>query len=174
MLDMKLVWWEFIVRAVIVYVALLVMVRVSGKRTVGQFSPFDLLVILMLGQAVAGSLTAGDESVVGGLIAAVTLLLMSALLDFVTSRSKTAEYVFEGTEVLLGRHGRLFDDVMRANRVARSEIDHALRMSDINLQEMDYAILEANGTITVGKNRPEMDPHLQQESDKRVGTQGDA
>lgn len=168
MFDLKLPWWEFIARAVIVYVALLVLMRLSGKRTIGQFSPFDLLVVLMLGQAVSGSLTGSDESVSGGLLVAITLMLLSVLLDFATSRSKTAERVFEGSEVLLGRHGRVFEDVLRAHRMTRSEIDHALRLADIPLKEMDYAILEADGSVTVGRSAPQMDDNLRQQSAKRT------
>jgi hypothetical protein len=74
MFDMEAPWWEFILRAGVVYVALLVMVRVSGKRTVGQFTPFDLVVVMLLSEAVSGSINGQDGSLPGGLIAGATLV----------------------------------------------------------------------------------------------------
>ena len=70
MLDLSVPWWELVVRAVVIYVLLMVMVRATGKRTMGQFTPFDLLVMLLLSEAVSNSLNAGDESLIGGLIGA--------------------------------------------------------------------------------------------------------
>lgn len=64
------------------------MVRVSGKRTIGQFTPFDLLVVMLLSESVSNSLTGGDESLVGGLLAALTLIVLNVLIAYITSRNK--------------------------------------------------------------------------------------
>ncbi len=74
MFDMALPWWEFVVRGTVVYLVLLLMVRISGRRTVGQFTPFDLLVVMLLSEAVSNSLVGGDESLIGGLIIAAVLM----------------------------------------------------------------------------------------------------
>ena len=66
MLDLSIPAWEFVVRAAVVYIALLVMVRISGKRTVGQFTPFDLVVVLLLSESVSGAIAAQDKSLAGG------------------------------------------------------------------------------------------------------------
>ena len=70
MWNLDVDWWELLLRGTVVYAALLVMVRLSGKRTVGQFTPFDLLVVMLLSEAVSDSLRGGDESITGGLIVA--------------------------------------------------------------------------------------------------------
>ena len=70
MFHMTVPWWEFVVRAATVYVVLLVMVRLTGKRTIGQFTPFDLVVVLLLSEAVSGAINAQDKSLPGGLLAA--------------------------------------------------------------------------------------------------------
>src|SRR5262245_47759176 len=91
MLELRLPWWEFPVRAAIVYFVLLALVRRSGKRTVGQFTPFDLLVVMLLSEAVSNSLSGSDESILGGLLIAVTLVLLNASMGLLTSRSKRME-----------------------------------------------------------------------------------
>jgi uncharacterized membrane protein YcaP (DUF421 family) len=118
MFDMDLPWWEFIVRGVAVYASLLVMVRLSGRRTVGQFTPFDLLVVMLLSEAVSNSLSGGDDSLIGGLIIAATLLLLNMLVALLSARSKRMSAVLDGTAVLLGRDGTFFDNVVKRCRIA--------------------------------------------------------
>src|SRR5215217_1058424 len=113
MFDMDLAWWEFIVRGAVVYLALLLMVRLSGKRTIGQFTPFDLLIVMLLSEAVSNSLHGGDEGITGGLIVAATLVSLNLIISTISSRSRKAADFIEGTPVLLGRDGKLFKEVVK-------------------------------------------------------------
>ncbi|MES2978385.1 MAG: YetF domain-containing protein [Pseudomonadota bacterium] len=149
MLDMELPWWEFIVRAAVVYGALLVMVRISGKRSVGQFTPFDLLVVLLLSEAVSNGLSGGDNSLVGGLIIAATLILLNLAIGIATSRSPRIERMIEGAPVLLGRNGQVYEHALRAHRVGRADVERALRSADCALQDMRCVFLESDGSISV-------------------------
>lgn len=149
MFDLSLPWWEFIVRAVAVYVVLLVMVRISGHRTIGQFTPFDLLVVLLLSEAVSESLSGGDESLLGGLIAATTLLVLNAGVAVLTSRSVRMAQVFDGHPVLIGRDGKFFDEVLQKCRLAHADIEEALREQDKKRDEMKFAFLEIDGHISI-------------------------
>lgn len=151
MFDMQMPWWEFIVRALLVYLALMIMVRVSGKRTISQYTPFDLLVVVLLSESVSNSLNGGDESVPGGLILAATLIILNMTVALIASRSKKAERIIEGSPVLLGRDGKWFKDVAEAQRIGNSELESSLRESDCELKDMAYAILEANGVIAIKK-----------------------
>ena len=151
MFDMQLPWWEFVVRAGVVYLALLAMVRLTGKRTVGQFTPFDLVVVLLLSEAVSGSIAGQDESLTGGLIAAATLLLLNMLIAFASSRSKRFDTLVEGNPVLVGRDGVVYEDVLKRQRVTRADFDKALREADCELRDMRLAILEADGIINIMK-----------------------
>lgn len=153
MLDMSLEWWEFIVRGTIVYLALLVIVRMSGKRTIGQFTPFDLLVVMLLSEAVSSSMVGGDESVIGGLIVVITMVLLNVAIAYIASRNQRFENLIEGTEVLLGRDGKVFSDALKANRIGRNEVERALNAADMKLEEMAFMILEADGTINVVSKR---------------------
>jgi uncharacterized membrane protein YcaP (DUF421 family) len=149
MFDMSLPWWEFILRGVIVYCALLVLVRISGKRTVGQFTPFDLLVVMLLSESVSNSLSGGDQSVAGGLLIACTLIVLNITVAFMSSRSRQIARIIDGECVLLGRDGKVFKDVLKKCRIPESDVDEALREADVELSEARCIFLEADGTITV-------------------------
>jgi uncharacterized membrane protein YcaP (DUF421 family) len=153
MFDMSLPWWEFIVRALVVYAVLLVMVRVSGKRTVGQFTPFDLLVVMLLSEGVSASLSGGDESIPGGLLVAGTLVALDMLIAFVTSRSKKMDTVLQGHPVLIGRDGVIYREVLKRERVPEADVETALRGADCQLEDMRMAVLEADGNINIMKRQ---------------------
>src|ERR1700747_2657299 len=96
MWNMSLVWWEFVLRGIIIYVFLIVILRVSGKRQVGQLAPFDLVLLLVLSNAVQNSMNGGDNSLVGGLISALTLIALNYTVGFATFKSKRLEAIIEG------------------------------------------------------------------------------
>ncbi len=80
MWQMIVPWWEVVLRGIVVYLFLLVFMRLTGKRQTGQYEPFDLILLLILSNAVQNSMNAGDNSLVGGLISASTLMLCHAAL----------------------------------------------------------------------------------------------
>jgi uncharacterized membrane protein YcaP (DUF421 family) len=153
MFEMELPWWEFVARGAIIYAVLLLMVRVAGKRTVGQFTPFDLLVVMLLSESVSNSLSGGDNSVPGGLLIAGTLICLNILIAFLTSHSRKAAELIDGIPVLLGRDGKVFEEVVKKNRVAEGDVEQALREQDCDLAEMQCAFLEADGKITILKKK---------------------
>lgn len=155
MLDLGHPWWEFVARAFVVYAVLLLLVRLSGKRSVGQFTPFDLLVVMLLSESVSESLNGGDESLIGGLIAAATLVALNLALGFAATRTRRAEDFIEGAPVLIARDGELMVDVLRRHRLGQGEWERALREADAELGEVRRAFLEADGTISVLKQKPQ-------------------
>ncbi|MFC5513735.1 DUF421 domain-containing protein [Massilia jejuensis] len=153
MFDMDLAWWEFIARGAFVYLALLLMVRLSGRRTVGQLTPFDLLVVMLLSEAVSNSLTGGDNSVSGGLIIAATLIVLNVGVAMLSTYSRRASEIVDGSAVLIGRNGQFFDNVVKRCRIAESDLEQALRMADCDRSDMQTAFLEADGEITIQKKK---------------------
>jgi uncharacterized membrane protein YcaP (DUF421 family) len=151
MVDIAMPWWEFIVRGAIVYFVLLAIVRLSGKRTVGQFTPFDLLVVMLLSEGVSNSLTGGDESLVGGLLVALTLVALNIGVAYMTSHSRKMADLVDSTPVLVGRDGKIFEDLLKKSRVGIADVEQALRESDCELAEMKYAVLESDGSISIMK-----------------------
>lgn len=141
-------WWELILRATCIYLALLVVVRVSGKRTVGQFTPFDLLVMLLLSEAVGNGLSGGDESVSGALIVATVLVLLSYLASVLSSRSQRARDLLEGIPQLLGSDGALDLEALRRENIAVADVEKRLREEDSTLEEVAKIYLETDGHIS--------------------------
>lgn len=149
MFDMQLPWWEFIVRGVAVYFTLLILIRISGKRTVGQFTPFDLLVVMLLSEAVSNSMSGSDDSLIGGLIVAATLIMANLLIAMITAHSRKATNLIDGTPVLLARDGQVFDKLRKASHVSEADIEEALREADCKLQDVECIFLEADGSLSV-------------------------
>ena len=94
-------WWEFVLRGSIMYTFVLVLIRISGKRQIGQLAPFDLVLLLILSNAVQNAMNAGDNSVQGGMISACTLVALNYFVGWLTFRSKTLEGIIEGHPVVL-------------------------------------------------------------------------
>lgn len=153
MFELSAPWWELVVRAALVFSVLLLMVRVSGRRTIGQFTPFDLLVVMLLSEAVSNSLTGGEDSLIGGLIVAATLIALNMGAAWLSAHNKTMADVLDGSPVLLGRNGKTFDEVLKKLRLSDTEVNEALHEADCKLEEMEYMFLEADGNITVQKKR---------------------
>ena len=150
MWKMSVPWWEFLVRGVVVYLFLIVLLRLTGKRQVGQLSPFDLVLLLVLSNAVQNSMNGGDNSLVGGLISAVTLVGVNWLVGLVTYRSKRLEAVVEGRPEVLIHNGRLFESVLSDAKLTHHELDAALRQAGCAcVADVHSAILENNGSISV-------------------------
>jgi uncharacterized membrane protein YcaP (DUF421 family) len=150
MFELSMPVWEFVLRAVVVYVVLLGMIRLSGKRTMGQFTPFDVLLIVLLGNAVQNALLGSDESLSGGLLLAAVLISLNWITGWLSARSRHAEKLIEGVPVVLARNGELFEQVLRKELVSRNDFDEALRQNgQLRLDDVDIAILETDGRISV-------------------------
>ena len=148
--DMANPWWEFILRAGAVYLVVLLMVRITGKRTVGQFTPFDLIVVVLLGESVGESMVGGDHSLLGGLILAGTLLALNWLVGFISARSPRFDEMIEGRPVLIARNGELFHDVLVQQSLNVKDFEDAMRQANCNdLSNVELAMLETSGHITV-------------------------
>lgn len=135
-----------------VYVGVLVLVRLSGKRTIGEFSPFDVIVLLLLAEAAQGALTGGEESVQGGLLAIATLILLNYLVAFATARSNRLESLVEGNPVTLIRNGVTREDALRRNNIPQGDLMEAMRAHEIaHVSEVEWAVLEPDGEISFFK-----------------------
>ncbi|KQZ56937.1 MULTISPECIES: YetF domain-containing protein [unclassified Lysobacter] len=148
--DLSMPWWHYLLRACVVYFVLLVMIRVSGKRSMGQFTSFDMLLVVLLGNAVQNALLGTDTTVGGGLILAATLIALNWGVGYVSSRSDRAERLFEGVPVVLARDGHVYREVLRRELVSRADFHKAMRENDCaEVDHIGLATLETNGHITI-------------------------
>jgi len=150
MWNLAVPWWEIILRGVVVYVFLLCLLRITGKRQVGQLAPFDLVLLLVLSNAVQNSMNAGDNSLVGGLISATTLVGLNFIIGFATHRSKRMERLIEGRPQVIIHNGKLFEDIMAQSQLTHHELNAALRQAGCaSMSDVHYAMIENNGSISV-------------------------
>jgi uncharacterized membrane protein YcaP (DUF421 family) len=159
MFKMSVPWWEFLVRGIVVYLFLIVLLRLTGKRQVGQLSPFDLVLLLVLSNAVQNSMNGGDNSLVGGLVSAATLVGVNWLVSLATYRSKRLAAVVEGRPEVLIHNGRLYEGVLSEAKLTHHELDAALRQAGCScVADVHSAILENNGSISVTPRTPQAAP----------------
>src|SRR5215467_6524319 len=153
----SLPWWEFVIRGVIIYTFLILLLRITGKRQVGQLAPFDLVLLLVLSNAVQNAMNGGDNSVTGGIISATTLIVLNGLIGRLTFKSKKLERIIEGRPDILIHNGKVFAEVLERQQLTHHELNAALRAAGCSCaEEVHYAILENTGEITVQPRlRPE-------------------
>ena len=143
-------WWHFVLRGIVIYVLVMVLMRVSGKRAVGQFTPFDLVLLILIGNAVQNGINGGDNSLTGALLMAGTLILLNLAVAYATSRSRRIERLVEGVPVVLARDGKVFEQVLRRQLVSDADFHKALRQHDIvGVSQVALALLETNGSISI-------------------------
>lgn len=150
MFDLAVPVWELVLRAVVVYAFLLLMLRLTGKRQVGQLAPFDLVLLLILSNAVQNSMNAGDNSLVGGLVSAATLIALNYGTGLATFRSRRIEKLVDGEPEVLIAEGRVFRKALERAQISEQELYSALRQSGCTApDEVKLAMLENNGVISV-------------------------
>jgi len=155
MFHMAMPWWAFVLRACVVYFILLAMIRMTGKRTMGQFTPFDMLLVVLLGNAVQNALLGEDTSVGGGLLLAATLIALNWIVGLASARSAKVERWVEGSPVLLAREGQVYRDVLRRELISREDFEKAMREAGcLDMADIRLAVLENNGRITVVLRQP--------------------
>jgi len=141
---------NIVARTAVIYLALLVGLRLTGKRQVGQFTPFDLLLLLLLSNAVQNAMVGPDTSVAGGLIAACTLFGANVIVAAIARGSRRAAKVVEGTATLLIRHGQVIQQNLDNEGISAEDLRRALREHGIDdVKLVRAAILEVDGSISV-------------------------
>jgi len=155
MWNMTVTVWELVVRSSVVYVFLLILLRLTGKRQIGQLAPFDLVLLLVLSNAVQNSMNGGDNSLAGGLISATTLVALNYGVGYAIFKSKKLEGLVEGRPEVIVHNGKIFEDVMRKAKLTHHELSAALRAAGCGcVEEVQAAILENNGSISVITRAP--------------------
>ncbi len=171
MFDMAMPWWEFVARALIVYFVLLLFVRLAGKRTLGQFTPFDIILLVVLGNAVQNSLIGKDVSVQGGLVLAATLIGLNWGVGWIAARSQTFQNAVEGRAIQVGRDGQIDHRALLRQSVGASDFEEAMRRVGVeHCGEIRAAWLETDGSITIIKERIEI-AVLRKDAPDAPGTQ---
>jgi len=155
---------QIVLRTGVIYLLVLIGVRLSGKREVGQMTPFDLTLLLLLSNSVQNAMTGPDTSLLGGAVAASTLLLLNYLVANVSGGNRRFRRLIEGEPSLLIHDGKVIDSHMAREHVSMDELQRALREHGINrCDQVALAVLEVDGSISCLKYdeiKPDANTHL--------------
>ncbi len=150
MWHLNAAWWEIPLRTAIVYAIVLVGVRLAGKREIGQMTSFDLVLLLLLSNAVQNAMTGPDSSVIGGIEAAVTLFAVNVALVYVAFRNASVERGLTGRATLLINNGHVIRERLKREFITEDELMAALREHGvISAADVALAVLEVDGSISV-------------------------
>jgi len=146
---------EKIVRPILIYVFLLVGLRLAGKRELAQLNPFDLVVLLTISNTVQNAIIGHDESLIGGVVGATTLLAVNYLVARLTYSSHGFERLVEGDADVLIDHGKINEESLRRELLTRKELEVAAhRQGYSSLDNVERAVLEMGGAITFVAKEP--------------------
>lgn len=148
--DMTTPWYEILLRTFVVYVTVLILLRIAGKRELGQMTPFDLVVILVIANAVQNAMTGGDNSLTGGVLAASTLTAVNIAVGRWGSMIPIFRRLVTSEPTLLLRDGRPIQEHLDRERVGLEELEMAARQHGIaDLKDVTAAVLEEDGSISI-------------------------
>ncbi len=159
-------WWSLVVRAVVVYVSVLILLRISGKRQVGQMGMTEFVALLLISNAVQNSMNGGDNSLVGGLILAVVIIAMATAFAYATYRSSRFEKLVQGRPTLLIHQGKILHRHLANELLSERELKQLLRKQGVHeFDEIAEAVLESDGFISIVHKSEIADTDYQQRND---------
>ncbi len=151
-----------VLRAVVVYAFLLAALRLAGRRELAQMTSFDLVLLLVISNAVQNSMNAGDNSLTGGLVSAVTLVVLNWVVGYAVYRWPRLERLVQGRPVRIVTDGRVHLPAMRRELLTLSELRSALRKQGIvRVSDCQQVVLEPDGTLSAV--RRDVEQHSLQE-----------
>ena len=150
LLELGVPWWELVLRCAAIYLALLLGFRLFGKREVGQMTLFDLVVVLLVANAVQPAMTGPDSSLLGGLIIIATLLTLNFLVSFLRVRVPLVNRLVEPSPVVVAKNGRWDKAALKKQELTDNEVMAALREHGLeSVSEAKVVVLEADGSLSV-------------------------
>lgn len=138
------------IRAMILYIVVLIVMRLMGKREIGQLQPFELAIAIMIADLAAVPMSELGIPLTNGIIPILALLVIYMIISVLNMKSIKFRKVISGQPSLLIYRGRIDEKILRKERITINELQERLRVDNIfNLSEVEYAILETNGEVTV-------------------------
>jgi uncharacterized membrane protein YcaP (DUF421 family) len=141
---------DLVIRATVIFLFIFLVTRIAGRRELSALEPFDLILLVVLGDLVQQGITQSDESVTGTLIVISTITLLSVGVSWVSFRSGKVRVVTGGEPIVLVQNGEVIERNLRRERLTRSDLEEEARRQQVSsLGEVRWAILEREGTISV-------------------------
>jgi uncharacterized membrane protein YcaP (DUF421 family) len=140
-------------RSVVVYLFIVLAIRIFGKREITQLSIIDLVFVLLLSNAVQNAMVGPDNSLAGGIVAAIALFIVNAILGILLFKSRKLSQLLQGEDILLIYHGHKLRKHMQQVGISDDELQEAIREHGVASEnDVDMAVLETDGTISILSN----------------------
>jgi uncharacterized membrane protein YcaP (DUF421 family) len=140
---------DIVIRAAVIFVFIYVLCRMLGRRELSSMEPFDLILLVLIGDLVQQGVTQSDYSVTGALLAVSTVALLTVLLSYANFKSKRLRPILAGEPIVLIDDGELVRPNLRRQRLTIEDVEAEARLSEIaSLEEVRWGILETNGQIS--------------------------
>jgi uncharacterized membrane protein YcaP (DUF421 family) len=140
---------DIVVRAVFLYIFVVFVMRVIGRRELSSMTPFDLILLIVVGDALQQGLTQDDYSVTGAVLAVATIATLQVFTSYLSFRSRRARKLLEGQPLVVVEKGKLVDQNLKRERITLDEVTEEMRQQQIgSLDEIEWGILESNGSIS--------------------------
>jgi uncharacterized membrane protein YcaP (DUF421 family) len=144
---------DLVIRAAVLYVFVLVLMRIVGRRELSTLSPVDLVLLIVLGDALQQGLTQDDYSITGAVTVVTTIALLQVATSYLSFRSKRARKLLEGDPVVIIEDGKLIERNMRRERLRPEDVAEEMRIEGIgSFSDVRWGILESNGQFSFVKN----------------------
>jgi uncharacterized membrane protein YcaP (DUF421 family) len=161
--------------SILVYVFIVVMLRLFGKKELAQLSVFDLVFILLISNAVQNAMVLGDNSLIGGLIAAASLFCLNFLFKYLQFRFPKFSKVVQGDAIMLVYQGKMIESHLKLARITPDEVMEAIREHGVaSVSDVDIAVLEVDGNISVLSHGYAKKSVKRRKAHKIIGKQGGA
>jgi len=151
---------DIVLRASVTFAALYLLLRLLGKREIGQLTPFELVVIVVMGDLVQQGVTHNDFSLTGSILAIATFAFWALVMSWATYLSPKLETLLDGRPQVIIRDGELIQANLRRDRITRAEVEAEMRLAGIaHMNQVAWAILETQGKISfIRKDGGEVKP----------------
>jgi uncharacterized membrane protein YcaP (DUF421 family) len=140
---------DLVLRAVVIFFFVMIVTRVAGRREIGQLEPFDMILLIVLGDLVQQGITQSDESVTGTMIVIATIAVLSVAVSWTSFRFPRVARITEGEPIVLVQDGRTLERNLRRERITLKDVQEQARASQIaSIADLRWAILEDDGKIS--------------------------
>lgn len=148
--KLSIPWWELVIRSVAIYLVFFAGLRIFGKRELGQFTTFDLVLVLLVANALQPAITGPDNSLTGGVIIIVVLLLINRAVALLRSYWPWFDHLIEPPPTIVVKDGKLIKKAMQQEGLSESDVEMAVREHGVSkTEDVKLAVLEEDGSISV-------------------------
>lgn len=161
---------DIVIRATVMFAVVFLLIRAMGKRELAEMTPFEFVMLVVIGDLIQQGITHNDFSLTGASLAVMTFAFWGLMLNWFSNTSRRAEKLLDSEPAVLVRHGELIHDNLKRNRMTVSELESEMRLAGIaRLRSVAWGILETNGKVSFIRADGQQDTGPRSDEDSAAG-----